>query len=244
MVHKTKGIVLRTIKYGETSLICSVFTELLGLQSYMVKGVRSIKARSKKANILFPSSILDMVVYHQPQKNLQIVKEYQPQVIYQTLHEDVIKNGVATFAVEIITQLLAAHDPQPELFSFFENYLLQLDAAYTSDLANFPLYFMIHSGKLSGYFLAGNYTETTPYLNIHDGRFAAEAAYFPPFVDGFEAGLMSELNEAESLAAIKEIKMTGKERKQMIQYFLAFLQTHVPHFTTLKSLPILSAILY
>ena len=40
MTHKTKGIVLRTVHYGETSVITSVYTELFGLQSYIVKGVR------------------------------------------------------------------------------------------------------------------------------------------------------------------------------------------------------------
>src|SRR5438309_1134928 len=40
MIQKTKGIVLRSIKYGETSLIVSVLTELFGLQSYLVKGFR------------------------------------------------------------------------------------------------------------------------------------------------------------------------------------------------------------
>ncbi|MFL5786527.1 MAG: recombination protein O N-terminal domain-containing protein [Flavisolibacter sp.] len=37
MIHKTKGIVLRTVKYGETSLVVTMFTELLGLQYYIVK---------------------------------------------------------------------------------------------------------------------------------------------------------------------------------------------------------------
>ncbi|MEO6722293.1 MAG: recombination protein O N-terminal domain-containing protein, partial [Ferruginibacter sp.] len=30
MTHKTKGIVLRTIRYGETSVVVSIFTELFG----------------------------------------------------------------------------------------------------------------------------------------------------------------------------------------------------------------------
>lgn len=30
-LHKTKGIVLGTVKYGETSIIVTIFTELFGL---------------------------------------------------------------------------------------------------------------------------------------------------------------------------------------------------------------------
>jgi DNA repair protein RecO (recombination protein O) len=49
MTHKTKGIVLRNIKYGETSLVVNIFTELFGIQTYLVNGVRSSKKSSAKA---------------------------------------------------------------------------------------------------------------------------------------------------------------------------------------------------
>ena len=244
MLHKTKGIVLRTVKYGETSLICTIFTELLGIQTYMVKGVRSAKAKSRKANAFFAASLLDMVVYHNPQKNLQMIKEYQPSVIFQTLNEDVVKNGVAIFGVEVIGQLLTQLDTQPELFTFFEEFLLLLDQTANSDLANFPLYFLIQAGKLSGYYLSGQYDATYHHVNIHDGRFSTEAGHFPPFIEGYDAALMSTLNSANTLHDIKNIKMNGDERKRVLSYFLAFLQAHVPHFTPLKSLPVLAAILY
>lgn len=244
MVHKTKGIILRTVKYGETSVICTVFTELLGMQSYMVKGVRSVKSKSRKANQLFPSSILDMVVYEQPNKNLQTIKEYSSDVIYQTIHEDVVKNGVAVFAIEVITQLLVAHDPQPELFFFLENFLLQLDRTSSRSIANYPLFFIIRSAKLSGYFIAGHYSIETPFVDIHEGQFASESSHYPPFITGREGLLMSELNQADSFDVIQAIAMTAIERKLMLQYFLSFLQLHVPHFRELRSLSILTAIFY
>lgn len=244
MVHKTQGIVLRVVKYGETSLICTLFTELLGMQSYMIKGVRSVKARSRKANVLFPSSILDMVVYEQPQKNLQTIKEYSPAILYQSLQEDVVKNGVALFAIEVVTQLLTGHDPQPELFSFLKNYLVRLDDTSRAEVANFPLYFLIQSAKLSGYYLSGAYSETYHHADVHEGRFSETVSQYPPFISGDEAALMSTLNKANSFEEIAGVKMTGAERKKMLQYYLAFLQLHVPHFRELRSLSIITAILY
>jgi hypothetical protein len=62
MVHKTKGIILRTVKYGETSLVATIFTEQFGLQSYLVNGVRTAtKKGTAKANLFQPSAILDLV---------------------------------------------------------------------------------------------------------------------------------------------------------------------------------------
>ena len=244
MVHKTQGIVLRTVKYGDTSLICTVFTELLGMQSYMVKGVRSTKAQRRKANVLFPSSILDMVVYEQPQKNLQAIKEYWAAVLYQSLQEDVVKNGVALFAVEVVTQLLTGQDPQPELFSFLKSYLLRLDETPRAAIANYPLYFLIQSARLSGYHLSGAYSETHSHADVHEGRFSETVPQYPPFISGNDAAVMSALNSASSFEEISGIKMTGAERKRMLQYYLAFVQLHVPHFRELRSLSIITAILY
>src|SRR6185312_8583119 len=78
MLHKTKGIVLRTVKYAETSIIVSIFTEMFGLQSYLVNGVRTNSRKgSSKTGFFQPAAILDLVVYHHEPKNLERIKEYQ-----------------------------------------------------------------------------------------------------------------------------------------------------------------------
>ena len=87
MLQNTQGIVLRSVKYGETSLITSVFTEKQGVQSYMVQGVRTSKAKTNKAALLQPATLLDLVIYQKPQVNLQRLKEYQYAHIYTTLRK-------------------------------------------------------------------------------------------------------------------------------------------------------------
>jgi DNA repair protein RecO (recombination protein O) len=63
MIQRTKGIVLRTVKYGETSLVVTILTELFGVQSYMVNGVRtSSKKGAGRANLFQPISILELEV--------------------------------------------------------------------------------------------------------------------------------------------------------------------------------------
>jgi DNA repair protein RecO (recombination protein O) len=48
MLHNTKGIVLRVTKYGDTSIITSIYTELFGLQQYIVKGVRTSSKKGEQ----------------------------------------------------------------------------------------------------------------------------------------------------------------------------------------------------
>src|ERR1044071_7664870 len=95
-LHKTKGIVLRSVKYGESSLIITIFTELFGVQSYLVNGVRaSTKKGSGKANLFQPAAILDLIVYHNELRNLQRIREFKWDHLYQHIFSDIRKNAVA-----------------------------------------------------------------------------------------------------------------------------------------------------
>ena len=61
MLNKTRGIVLHHIKYSETSIIATIYTEVFGRQSYIIKGIRNKKSKIK-ANILQPLFLLNMEV--------------------------------------------------------------------------------------------------------------------------------------------------------------------------------------
>src|SRR6266705_3326921 len=100
MTHKTKGIVLRTIQYGETSVISSIYTELFGLQTYIVKGVRQSTKKTQAKNMYFqPTAMLDMEVYYNTLKNLQFIKEYKWSYLYQKVLFDVVRNAIAQFMI-------------------------------------------------------------------------------------------------------------------------------------------------
>src|SRR5215510_4764503 len=127
-LHQTWGIVLRAVKYGETSLIVTIFTDLFGIQSYLVNGVRaSTKKGSGKANLFQPAAILDLVVYHSELKNLQRLKEFKWAHLLQYIFSDVKKNAVAVFMVELLTKCLKQPEANPELFYFVEDSFIHLD---------------------------------------------------------------------------------------------------------------------
>ena len=46
--YKARGIVLHTIKYGDSSAIAYLFTDVLGRMSYMVQGIRGAGATRRR----------------------------------------------------------------------------------------------------------------------------------------------------------------------------------------------------
>src|SRR5580658_7988678 len=117
MFHKTKGIVLHTIKYSETSIIAKIYTEKLGLVSYMIKGVRSSK-KTSKASLLQPLTLLDMEVSHRENKQLQYIKEFRRDYVYRSIPFDTIKSTVAIFLLELISKSIREQEQNAEMFEF------------------------------------------------------------------------------------------------------------------------------
>ena len=62
MIAKTRGIVLRNTNYSENSVVSKIFTEVFGVQSYLINGIRNNKGAIKTA-IIQPLNILDLEVF-------------------------------------------------------------------------------------------------------------------------------------------------------------------------------------
>jgi len=244
MTHKTKGIVLRTIHYGETSVITAVYTELFGLQSYIVKGVRQATKRSPSKQIFFqPSAILEMEVYYNQLKNLQFIKEFKWSYLYSKVLFDVVRTAVAQFMIELFQHAIKQPEANPELFYLLEGSLLQADKGSDTIVANLPLYFILHLAAESGFELQGSYSNETPVLDIKEGAYIEAAGAPAETVTGFIAETLSKIQHIMFYNDLENIKLNRQSRQQVLDVLLQYLSLHLTDFKELKSLPVLKEIL-
>ncbi|HKB43044.1 MAG TPA: DNA repair protein RecO [Chitinophagaceae bacterium] len=243
-LHKTKGIVLRTVKYGETSVIVTLFTELFGVQSYLVNGVRtSSKKGTGKANLFQPSAILDMVVYHNELKNLNRIKEFKWDYLYQHILSDVKKNAVALFMVELLTKCLKQPESNPDLFHFVEDSFLHLDESIDAVAANLPLFFALHLPVFFGFRFSDNYNDENPFLDLQEGRFVHEQPHHPHFLEDKQAAVTSQLLKIMQPEELKDIKLNHDFRRDLLYIYETYYALHIQDFGTMKTLPVLREIL-
>lgn len=237
---------LRTVKYGETSLIANIFTATFGVQSYLIQGIRqpSARGRGTRAGLLQPASLLDMVVYHRPGKNLQRIREFVPAQLFHSIQEEVVKNSVAIFSAELLLRLLPEGAPVPELFDFAAAYLRQLDARPVRDAGNFPLWFVVQCASQLGFPLQGAYSNSTPWLSLQAGGFTAEAPATSHAVTTQDAALLSMLLEATTVDDMVGIRLDAAARHRLLEWWLDYLHRHTDHMTPVKSLKILQEVLH
>jgi DNA repair protein RecO (recombination protein O) len=243
MTHKTKGIILRTVKYGETSVITTAYTELFGIQSYIVKGVRqSTKKSSAKAIYFQPAAILEMVVYFNEFKNLNFIKEYEWAYLYQNVLFDVVKNTVSMYIVEMLQHSLKQPEANQELFYMVEDTLKQLDNANQTLTANLPLYFSLHLAGELGFRIQGEYKTATPVLDLQEGLFVEEKPAHPYYLEKQLAAATSQLLSINFYNDLENIHFNRQIRQSLIVAYQNYIALHVQDFGQIKSLPILQEI--
>lgn len=245
MLHNTKGIVLRTVKYGETSLIVSIYTELFGIQSYLINGVRkSSKKSSGSAAAFQPGALLELIVYHNELKQLQRIKEFQWNYLYEHIFFDVKKNAVSLYMVELLQKSFKQPEKNEELYYFIEDAFIHLDEADESVVANFPLYFALHLTVFFGFRIEVNLQpEENRILDLEEGVFTSNYPSHPHYVEGILAETTSQLLKTMQPNELKQIKLNQTTRRQLLQAFEDFYALHLPDFGRLKSLPVLQELL-
>jgi DNA repair protein RecO (recombination protein O) len=244
MIHATKGIVLRTVKYGDTSIITSVYTELFGIQQYIVKGVRqSTKTSAGKASYFQPGAMLSLEVYHNELKQLQFIKEYSWAYMYEQVLFDVVKNTVAMYVMELLQHSLKQPEANPELFYLIEDTLKQLDKGSATLTGNLPLYFTLHLAAELGFQLQGSYSSTTPIVDLQEGMFVSEKPLHPYFLEGSLAQITSLIANLGFYNELETILLNQQTRRHLIEAFQLYLSLHISNFGQMKSYKILQEVL-
>lgn len=244
MVHSTKGVVLRTLKYGDTSIITSIYTELFGIQQYIVKGVRQrTKTSSGKASYFQPSAILDLEVYHNELKQMQFIKEYRWSYLYEQVLFDVVKNAVAAYIIELMQLSIEEPEANPELYYLIEQTLIQLDKGNATVTGNLPLYFTLHLASELGFQLQGVYTEQTNIVDLQEGVFMNEIPNHPYYIEGKHAAYTSEIMQLQQYEQLENILLNQTMRRQLLESYQLYLSLHISGFGKMKSYAILQEIL-
>lgn len=221
MLHKTRGIVFRFTKYGETSIIVSIFTELFGLQTYIVNGVRS---KFPKNNIALyqPLTLLDLVVYHRENVNILRIKEVRCAHHYVSLSSDIKKSTQALFLNEVLNKAVKEQSHAVEICSFLFDSFEVLDRL-PGPCENFHLVFLI---KLSRFLGFGPHH---PH-ELLTGR----------LLDPGDEPILQQLLKADYT---EEIAMTYSQRRNLLDLLLHFYDSHVENLGEMRSVNVLREVL-
>jgi DNA repair protein RecO (recombination protein O) len=220
MLYKTKGVVFKYFKYGDTSIIVKILTDQFGLQTYIVNGVRSSRAKSKIA-LYQPLTLLDMVVYHKPGSNINRISEIKCNEPFQSLPYEIAKSSIGVFIGEVLYKCIKEEGEVKDLYEFIHNSISVLDHL-KEGYQNFHLQFLL---KLSRHLGFGITSTDQFFLTL-------------------SSDVMSQRTDQllESNYSTK-VELNNFQRRELLEQILNFYKSHIDNMGEIKSIKILRTVL-
>lgn len=235
MLQRTRGIALKVTNYSENSIVAQVYTEELGLQSYLINGARKPKAKVH-VNLFQPLHLLDMVVYVKENGALQRIKEAQASPVAQSIPLDIAKSSIAIFLNELLYKVLRHQAPEPSLFQFLHQSIVWLDQT-DEPISNFHLCFLMKLSRFLGY-MPSTTPDIKPYFDLADGVFTLYPPAHTYVLQEPHTSLFHRILNS-NYKSCQEVHMSHQDRLFLIEQIINFYKLHANNFGKLHSLQIL-----
>jgi len=234
--YKGRGVVLHTIKYGDSSMVAYVLTDVGGRRSYMVQGVRSRNGRGSKLALFQPMFPVEFEGLESPRQQMHRFREVRAGFVLQSLPFDVRKSTVALFMAEVIYRLVRESERNEALFDFVWGSVAALDAM-GDGVANFHLWFLAQLSRFLG-FSPGNGYMPGAWFDIREGLYTPA---LPPHTEVMSrecARTLRDLLECD-VARLSEIGLNRTQRVEFLNAMLVYFGYHLDALSAVQSVRIL-----
>ena len=237
--YKARGVVLSTVKYGDSGMVVQMLTDRYGRQSYMVQGVRSSRGRGSKLALFQPLFALSFEGLESSHSDLHKLREVQNDIIYTSLPYDVRKSTIALFMAEVLYRLIGESEANEPLFEFVYTSVEALDRM-SEGVANFHLWFLANLSRHLGYF-PGNSHRKGDMFDMREGLFVAVPPLHDDTMNEEEAELLRDLTECD-LDCLGEIPLNRDQRVAMLSRLVEYYSIHLEAIRSVRSIEILQEV--
>ena len=240
MDDKTEGIVLQSVRYGDTSLIVKVFTRKQGLKSYMLKG--AFNRGSKNRAALFQNlNVINYVEVGKPKSGtLNYLKDAQLSLVYHSLPMVMNKGAIMMYVSELLSKTITEQEQNEGLFDFIVSSLQWLDLV-EQDYASFPLFFTLELTRHLGFYPKANH-QAGFCFDMMEGAFAHDYPLHPYYFDAETAALLASLlNVGIDEASRQPLRLS--QRRELLDGLIVFMRLHAPVMKDFHSHEVLKTVL-
>jgi DNA repair protein RecO (recombination protein O) len=124
-IYREVGIVLRTMRLGESDKIVTIVTEHRGKVRAVAKGVR--KTKSRFGGRLEPLSHVQLQLYEG--RNLDTITQVEGIDHFKAIREDLSRLGQATTMLEVVDAIVQEGEQNPRLYQMLLGALRTLEAS-------------------------------------------------------------------------------------------------------------------
>lgn len=147
MIVKTEAVVLKSMRYRETSKIVTVYSKKFGKVTGIAKGARETKSRFGAA--LEPMTYVSLVLYKKEHRDLHLISQCEIVKPFSRLHADLSKITAGLSVVELLDAAMHGEEPNEKVFCLTIDVLSELDLA-TKNLQSLLFFFRLRLLEMMG----------------------------------------------------------------------------------------------
>ncbi|HTY38149.1 MAG TPA: DNA repair protein RecO [Bacteroidota bacterium] len=148
MITKTEAVVLKSMKFRESSKIVTFYTRNFGKVRCLAKGARQLK--SKMGASLQPITAVSLVLYKKEHRELQLLSQCDATETYNKIHGDLERMAAALAVLELVNQLVHDEEENSALYSLLRETLDAIEHA-KKNVLNLWLAFQIRLAAVFGF---------------------------------------------------------------------------------------------
>lgn len=256
MIVKTEAVVLRTMKYRDTSRIATLYTRSHGKLSVIAKGARDRKSRFGSS--LQPMNHVLAVLYRKEHCDLHLLSQCELMRSFDVLSEDLERMAAAMGAIEMVDAVTHGEEQNEALFVALVSTLGGIASA-TKNVASALYYMELKLTELMGFkpnlsacMTCGSSIRENPEggrslaLHMHHGGVVcgkctrSERLGVPVSLGAIR--FMQRLQELTDVEAATRIAATPGTLKEVAGIIHRYLQSHVEGMKRLRSREVFAAI--
>ena len=255
MLVTTEAVILRSMKFRDSSKILTLYTRELGKVSVLAKGARGPK--SAFGSSLEPMNYVSAILYRKESRSLQLLSRCEIVRPLRSLSEDLARMAPAMAMLEMMNAVAHDEEKNPELFDLLTGCLITVNDA-TKGFQNTFYYFEVRLLDLLGFrpnfaVCAGCGKDLQSSggtrVSIHapnGGAFCEECTGRGQGLETCSNGALSILRRMQELRdpdGATRITMDRARESEVSAAIRHLLQTHVEGIRTLKSEGVFASIL-
>lgn len=245
MITTTEAIILKSIKYRDSSKLLTVYTEAFGRCSLIANGART--AKNKFGSALEPMSCSILTFYKKQNKDLHTLSAAEPSVRMRNMTESFDRITAGLLMCEIIYTSQTHEEQNPTVYALLKSTLIELNASEKNE-QSLVFWFQTQYAAVMGFGLNPNICPASGevvlpesaddfIISLADG--APYSASFARIHTGFRmepATLLALQQMCEiTLENVTSLALSKRQQSQLNDFFALYYQFHLDRSLTDRS---------
>ncbi|CUT04766.1 DNA replication and repair protein RecO [Candidatus Kryptobacter tengchongensis] len=249
MLSKTEAVVLKAMKYRETSKIVTLYTRKFGKINVIAKG--AMLTTSKFGASLEPMSYILAVLYKKETRELQFLSQADVIKPFLNLYSDYNKMTLGLSICELVYKLIKFEEGNQNIFKLLVDTLDKLNEVRKNEI-NLLWFFIIHLLEESGFKINFNscvlcgekFTEKNLaqkiFFVVDKGGFLCSKCGFDKGENSYSIATFKSLAwlERAKIESVTNLKIQSNINSEMQNLLSDYIKAHFDEPVNLKSLEI------